>query len=65
MNFIEKIKPTAKLLLSLDIIKTVYFNFRVFPLKTALMFPVLLAHRVQLKGCRRGTVELKTVKTGG
>lgn len=63
--FFEPVKPAIKLFLSLDILKTLYFNFRVFPFRVAIKLPVYLSHKVQLMGVRRGSVELITVKSGG
>lgn len=33
----------------LNIPKTLYFNLRVFPLKTALKFPVICSYKVSVK----------------
>lgn len=42
----------------LNCVKTLWFNFRVFPFKTALRFPVLLFGKVCIDHAERGCVEL-------
>ena len=50
--------------LHLNLSKTLYFNFRVFDLKTAIKLPVWLYGRIQLEGLYRGCVVLLHAKTG-
>jgi acetyltransferase-like isoleucine patch superfamily enzyme len=47
----------------LSLPKTFIFNFRYFPFKTALKFPVLISHRVLLRKMA-GSIELGRIKTG-
>lgn len=42
-----------------NFIKTLYFNFRVFPFSVAMKFPVRVIGRAKLIGLRKGCVELK------
>ena len=51
--------------LHLNFTKTLYFNFRVFNLKTAIQLPVWLYGHIQFGGLYRGCVVLNQVKTGG
>ena len=54
-----------KQLLFVSILKTVWFNFRFFPLKEAFRLPVLLARRVQIRHCYRGFCKFQGgVRTG-
>jgi len=50
--------------LHLNLTKTLYFNFRVFNLKTAIKLPVWLYGHVQLGKMHRGCVVLQQAKTG-
>lgn len=42
----------------LDLPKTVYFNFKVFPLKVAIHLPVFVSKDIVLKNLHRGCVEI-------
>lgn len=44
----------------LSIPKIVYFNFSVLPIKQAIKFPVIISHRIQLRG-----INSKTIKING
>ena len=44
--------------------KTLYFNFKVFDLRTAIKLPVLLFGDIQLEGLHAGCVELRQAKLG-
>lgn len=50
--------------LHLNLTKTLYFNFRVFDLKTAIKLPVWLYGHIQFGGLHRGCVVLQQAKTG-
>ena len=41
-------------------IKTIYFNFRCFDLKTAVIMPVIVNYKVKLIGIKRGCILIKT-----
>lgn len=41
-------------------IKTIYFNFRCFDLKTAIIMPVIVNYKVKLIGIKRGCILIKT-----
>lgn len=47
----------------LNIVKTLYFNFKVFPIKDAIKLPVFLYGDIQLEGIRRGCVVLNCIRT--
>lgn len=47
-----------KYLIRYSILKTLYVNFRVLPLKQALHLPIKIGPRVQLKGLRRGCIKI-------
>lgn len=55
----------------LNIIKTIYFNFKVFPFKIAIRFPVWLFNKVRIVSITRGCIQLTntvrpgTVRVGG
>lgn len=42
-----------------SLFKTLWLNFRLFPLKTAMRMPLAVSARVKIRGCKRGTVELR------
>lgn len=44
----------------LDLPKTIYFNFKIFPFKTAIKLPVLISRHVDAKNLHRGSVEIKS-----
>lgn len=41
-------------------IKTIYFNFRCFDLKNAIIMPVIVSYKVKLIGIKRGCILIKT-----
>lgn len=47
-----------------NLLKTLYFNFKVFDFKTAVKLPVLLFGNIQFEGLHAGCVELRKVKRG-
>jgi acetyltransferase-like isoleucine patch superfamily enzyme len=62
-SFLKLIKHWYKL--HLKLVKTLYFNFRVFNFKTAIKLPVWLYGHIRLEGLHRGCVVLQRVKMGG
>lgn len=50
----EKIKILFKIILSLP--KTIYFNFRVFDLKTAIKLPILIANNVKILEIHKNSI---------
>lgn len=52
------------LLRHLNILKTLYFNFRVFKFREAVKLPVFLYDSIQLECLHKGCVKLKESKTG-
>ena len=42
----------------LNLLKTVYFNFRVFPFKTAIRFPVFVYGRVCFEDLHKGCIKI-------
>lgn len=55
----------------LNYIKTIYFNFRVFPFRTAIKFPIFLFGKVDLYHIEKGCIQLTcitrpaTIRIGG
>ena len=43
-----------------DLPKTIYYNFRVFPFKTAILLPVLVGRKVKIKKPKKGTVIIRS-----
>ena len=44
----------------LDLLKTIYFNFRVFPFKTAIKLPVLISRHIKTKNLHKGSIEINS-----
>ncbi|MBR1578185.1 MAG: hypothetical protein IJ653_06350 [Bacteroidales bacterium] len=42
----------------IGILKTLWFNFRMFPFRQAARLPVVLARNVRVSGCKRGSIVL-------
>lgn len=55
-----------KMSLLLAIPKSIYINFRCFDFKTACKMPIIVSHRVHLKGVQKGsiTIDSKSLKPG-
>lgn len=48
-----------------SILKTVYYNFRIFPLKDALKLPLFVGDTTKIRGSRKGCISIKgTIKKG-
>lgn len=45
----------------MTLIKTIYFNFRCFDFKTAMIMPVIVSYRVKLIGIKKGCILIKTL----
>lgn len=56
---IEKIKRIANLLTSIDVIKTIYLNFKVFPIHIARLFPIYIGRNVDIHEVHRGSIAFK------
>lgn len=48
----------AKILSSVNLLKTIYVNFKTLPFKKALKLPILVGYRVKFYGFRRGSIRL-------
>lgn len=57
----EKIIEIIRYLLGIP--KSIYFNFKYFPVKIAIKFPVIVSHRVKLRKLS-GTIKLEKIKCG-
>lgn len=44
----------------LDLPKTIYFNFKVFPFKTAIKLPVLISRHIKTKNLHKGSIEINS-----
>lgn len=58
----EKVIEIIRYLLSIP--KSIYFNFKYFPLETAIRFPVVVSHKVKFRKLS-GTIKLEKIKLGG
>lgn len=61
-GFIYRITKAFKL--HLNLIKTVYFNLKVFGVKKGIKLPIWLYGRIQLEGLHRGCIELTSLRSG-
>lgn len=44
----------------LDLPKTIYFNFKVFPFKTAIKLPVLISRHIKTKNLHKGSIKINS-----
>lgn len=47
-----------------DVLKTLIFNFKYFPLNQAIHLPVHLSHKVEIRNMKRGKIILEDVGGG-
>lgn len=50
--------------LHFNVIKTIYFNFKVFDIKQAIKFPIFLYGNIQIEGLHKGCIVLDKVQCG-
>lgn len=60
MEILRKIKYYYSLLNHINIIATIIWNFRLFPFKIALKYPILIGHNVDFYGVHRGDIILES-----
>lgn len=65
MKLFGKIRGLCHLFATTNVPKTIYFNFKMFPIRVAARVPVYLAYGVKMMDVKRGTIVLKNVKRGG
>lgn len=65
MYIINKIKGYLYLFSTTNVLKTLYFNFKMFPFGIAIKHPVHLAYGVEIIGAKRGVIVLDKIKSGG
>ncbi len=58
MKELRRIYRRLKFLLTVNWLKTIYVNLRVFPLSIALKLPVYIFYKVELMGLKRGCIRL-------
>ena len=51
MNFLSRIFKSFK---EYNVLRTIFFNFKVFPIKTACKLPIKVGYRTQIVGAYRG-----------
>lgn len=51
MNFLSRIFKAFK---EYNVLRTIFFNFKVFPIKTACKLPIKVGYRTQIVGAYRG-----------
>lgn len=59
MKAFKLFKKKISWLFRANLIKTMYFNFRVFPLKVACLFPICIGWRTKIIGVRRGCISFR------
>lgn len=59
MNLFLILKKIIVNLRKVDLIKTLYWNYRLFPFKIACLCPILIGHNVQLIGVKRGNIQIE------
>ena len=48
-----------------SILKTLYYNFKIFPLKDAIKLPLFVGDTTIIRGCRKGCICIKSASTRG
>lgn len=56
---IEKIKRIGSLLAGINVVKTIYLNFKVFPIRVARLFPIYIGRNVDIHEVHRGCIVFK------
>lgn len=65
MHFVNRIKRYWNLFSTTNVLKTIYFNFKMFPFNVAIKHPIHLAYGVEIIGAKRGVIVLDKIKSGG
>lgn len=60
MTILRGIKIFFKLIISFP--KTIYFNFKIFPLKIAVKLPIIISFNVKIKGIYKNCIEINSNK---
>lgn len=62
MKLIHKYIQQVKSLLSFNLLKTIYYNFRIFPIKIASKLPLKIYYNVDFEGVRRNFIQVLKLK---